>query len=256
MEKLSKQPLLEVVFELHWKSKKGYPDPEYKLIIGAFYEHIKGEFPVFDPLPTANIPEEAIPPNSKIVQYRFWSEKRNWPVVQLGPGILTVNMNKDYEDWATFKPIIENVVEKFFSSHPNKENLILERLILKYLDFFHFNFSKTNVLDYLKGKLHVNLVVDLGDDPRKANLVEVPMNIDLKLEYQIKEPEGVLGFRFFRASIEGKEGLVMESYVISKDFPQSDLSKEFISLWLDQAHNMTDFIFSNLIRGELMEELR
>lgn len=256
MEKLSKQPLIEVVFELHWRSKKGYPDPDYRLLIGAFYEHIKSEFPVFEPLPTVHIPEEAIPPNNKIVQYRFWSENKTWPVVQLGPGILTVNMNKNYGGWATFKPVIEKVVEKFLNSYPNKENLALERLILKYLDVFRVDFSKDNVLDYLKSKLHVNLSVDLGDDPRKANLSEAPINIDLKLEHQINEPEGVLGFRFFKALVEDEEGLVMESYVISKESPQSDLTKESIAIWLDQAHNMTEFIFSNLIRGELMEELK
>lgn len=256
MEKLSKQPLVEVIFELHWKSNKAYPDPDYRLIIGAFYEHIKNEFPVFEPLPTANIPEEAIPPNNKIIQYRFWSENKAWPVVQLGPGIVTVNMNNDYEVWDTFKSVIEKVVEKFFNSHPDKESLVLERLSLKYLDFFQLDFLKDNILNYLKSKLHINLSVDLGADPRKAYLSPSPVNIDLKLEHQINKPEGVLGFRFFKAPLEDKEGLVMESYIVSREFPQVSLSKESISTWLDQAHELTDFIFSNLIRGELMEELK
>ncbi len=256
MEKLSKQPLVEVIFELHWNSKNGYPDSYYKLIIGAFYEHIKKEFPVFEPLITANIPEEAIPPESRIVQYRFWSENKTWPVVQLGPGILTVNMNEDYGGWNTFKPVIEKVTDKFLKSHPYIEDLVLEELILKYIDVFYIDFSKNNVLDYLKNKLHIDLQVDLENDPRKANLSEIPINVDIKLEYQINEPEGILGFRFFKAFVKEKEGLVLESYVVSKQILGFDLSKEFIATWLDKAHDMTDFIFSNLIRGKLMEELK
>ena len=256
MEKLSKQPLLEVVFELHWKSKKGYPDPNYKLIIGSFYDHIKSRFPVFEPLMTASIPEEAIPPNNRIVQYRFWSKNKVWPVVQLGSGIITVNMNKDYESWNKFKPVIEEVIDNFLKSHPSIENLILEKLILRYIDVLPFDFSKNNVLDYIRNKLHVNLIIDLGDDQRKTKLSEAPINIDLKLEHLISEPEGILGFRFFKATIEGRDVLAMESYVISREYPQIEFSREPIGVWLDKAHNMTDFIFSSLIRGELLEELK
>ena len=258
MDKLSKQPLIEVAFELHWGNKKSFPlDPNYRLVVGAIYEHVRDKFPEFETLPTVNIPEEALPPNSRIIQYRFWTKNRRWPVVQLGPGILTVNMNKDYEKWENFKPIIADVVEKFLKVYPVKEDLFIHRLILKYLDAFSFDFLNNNILDFLERKLHVSINIDFEKEERIERFSQNPLNIDFKLEYSLNEPEGLLGVRFLKALVENKEeSLVMESYVVSSERPSVEPNTESITNWLDKAHDMTDFIFSNLIRGELKEELR
>ena len=258
MYKLSKQPLIEVVFELHWGNKKTFPvDLNYRLIIGALYEHIREDFPEFETLPTVNIPEGAVPPEAKIIQYRFWKKNKKWPIVQLGPGILTVNMNKDYEKWEKFKPIIRDVVEKFLKIYPDKENLFIHRLVLKYLDAFAFDFLNKNILDFLKNKLHVSINIDFGEDERRERFSPNPLNIDFRLDYSLNEPEGLLGVRFLKALIENKEeSLVMESYVVSSERPPVEPDTESIINWLDKAHDMTDFVFSNLIRGELEEELK
>ena len=258
MYKLSKQPLIEVVFEFHWGNKDSFPfDPNYRLMVGAIYEHIRDRFPEFETLPTVNIPEEALPPNSKIIQYRFWTKNKKWPVVQLGPGILTVNMNKDYEKWENFKPIIIDVVDKFLTVYPVREKLFIHRLILKYLDAFTFDFLNNNILDFLKDKLHVSISIDFEEEERKERFSLNPLNLDLKLEYSLNDPEGLLGVRFLKALLENKEeSLVMESYVISSERPSVEPTTESVTKWLDKAHDMTDFIFSNLIRGELEEELR
>ncbi len=258
MHKLSKQPLIEVVFELHWGNKNSFPfDPNYRLIVGAVYEHIRNGFPEFETLPTINIPEEALPPNSKVIQYRFWAKNRRWPIVQMGPGILTVNMNKDYEKWESFKPIISDVVRKFLTAYPDRENLFIHKLVLKYLDAFPFDFLNNSILDFLESKLHVSINIDFENDERIERFSQNPLNLDFKLEYSLNEPEGLLGVRFLKAIIENREeSLVMESYVISSERPPVEPDTESIMDWLDKAHDMTDFVFSNLIRGELERELR
>lgn len=258
MYKLSKQLLIEVIFEMHWGNKNSFPiDPNHRLIVGALYEHIREDFPQFEALATVNIPEDAMPPDNKIIQYRFWSKGRRWPVVQLGPGILTVNMNKDYENWGSFRAVIKHVVENFLSVYPVKEELFIHRLALKYLDAFPFDFFNKNILDFLKNKLHISINVDFGRDERSGKLSPNPINLDFRLDYFLSEPDGLLGVRFLKSLIEkGKESLVMESYVISSERPPVKPDTEDIMNWLDKAHNMTDFIFSNLIRGELEEELR
>jgi len=44
--KLSKQPLIEVAFELHWKNKENEViDLNYRLLIGSLYEYLKEKFP-------------------------------------------------------------------------------------------------------------------------------------------------------------------------------------------------------------------
>ncbi|GAB6073292.1 hypothetical protein JCM14244_16690 [Venenivibrio stagnispumantis] len=260
MYKLSKQPLVEVAFELYWGNKnKGdlYFDPNYRLIIGALYERIKEKFPEFETLPTVNIPIEALPSGSKIVQYRFWSKNRKWPVVQVGPNILTVNMNKEYEKWENFKPLVLKVVNNFFSIYPDKENLFIDNLALKYLDAFPFDFINDNVLEFLKKKLHVNIGIDFGEEERRNRFPENPISVECKLEYFLNEPKGLLGVHFFKGLIENKkESLFIESHVESLQMSNIEPNIESISNWLDKAHEMTDFIFSSIIRGELEEELR
>ncbi len=255
---LSKQPLIEVVFELHWGNKKNLSfDPAHRLLIGALYEHIREDFSEFETLPTINIPEQALPPDSRVIQFRFWTKGKNWPVVQLGPGILTVNMNKDYKKWESFKPIIENVVDKFLKVYPDKENLFIHRLILKYLNAFPFDFLNKNIFDYLKCKLHISIDIDFGDDKRKERFSTNPLNIDFRLDFPLNEPEGLLGIRFLKAFVENKqESLIMENYVISSENPFVEPNTRSIMNWLEKAHDMTNFVFSSLIRGELEEELK
>jgi len=253
--KLSKQPLIEVSFELHWKNKENeIIDPNYRLLIGSLYEHMKEKFPEYESLPTVHIPEEALPPKNKIIQYRFWSKNKTWPVVQLGHRILTVNMNKNYDKWETFKPIIEYVVNKFLEAYPKKDALTLEKLILRYLDAFPFNFIDNNILEFLKDKLHTNINIDFGEDKRKQRMDYKPISINFRLTYILHEPEGLLELGFFKGTVEARENLIMESVVLSQDDPSINPETSEIMSWLDKAHDMTDFVFSQLIRGKLEEE--
>lgn len=256
MKKLSKQPLIEVFFELHWGNEGSYPlDRNYQLIIGLLYSSIRESFPEFEVLTTANIPQEGIPPQIKIVQYRFWTEGKKWPVVQLGPGILTVNMDKNYESWADFKNNIKYVLERFLEVYPDKEHLFIEKLSLRYIDAFPFDFLSDNVLKYLKEKLHTEVNIDVGDE-RERLFSWNPIDLSLALEYVLEKPKGFLGIKFFKALVEEKESLILESFVASEDRPQIRPASDVILAWLEDAHEMTDFVFERLIRGELEEELK
>lgn len=165
-------------------------------------------------------------------------------------------MNKNYNKWKTFKPIIEYVVNKFLEAYPKKDALALEKLILRYLDAFPFNFIDNNILEFLKDKLHTNINVDFGEDKRKQRMDNKPISINFRLAYILHEPEGLLELGFFKGTVEARENLIMESVVLSQDDPSINPETSEIMGWLDKAHDMTDFVFSQLIRGKLEEELR
>ncbi len=255
MEKLSKQPLIEVIFEFHWFNKRSFTDPQYRFLIGSLYESLRDKFSKYEILPTANIPPETLPHDVKIVQYRFKNKDYGWPVVQLGPGILTVNMNENYDTWDKFKPVIEEVLAKFLKSYTEKESLGIDKLILKYIDAFDFKKDTEDVLNYLKEKLHTTVELSFGDDTRKNLLKQTPKNLEIRLEYEVSEPKGFAGIRFLTVPIKGRDHLIMESFVVSDEIVE-DVELSYVSNWLDKAHNITDFIFSSLIRGSLMEELK
>jgi len=85
-------------------------DPHYKILVGSLYEQLKEEYPFHQQLPTAFIPDEML---GYLVQHRFRKGENQWPLVQIGPGIITVNDTEGYI-WEDFKNRIERVVNILF----------------------------------------------------------------------------------------------------------------------------------------------
>jgi uncharacterized protein (TIGR04255 family) len=229
MEEVSKQSLIEVIFEFHWFNKRVSLDLQYGFLIGSLYENLKDNFPNYEVLPTARIPLKALPHDLKIIQYRFRCKNYDWPVVQLGPGVLTVNLNENHDTWDKIKPVIEEVLTKFLKSYPKKEDLGIDKLVLKYLNAF--DLKKDTKL----------LTVEL-------NLNQTSKNLDIRLEYELMELEGLAGIRFFNFPLKGQENLIVESYVVSDEIVK-EVELSYISNWLDNAHNIIDFVLSKLRRN-------
>lgn len=92
-EKLSKAPLQEVVFEIHWKldflAEQGlYNDPGFAFASGRFSELAVREYSKYISLKPPTIPEQLFA--FKAV-HQFWKEDNTYPVMQLGLGLFTVN---------------------------------------------------------------------------------------------------------------------------------------------------------------------
>ena len=93
---LKNKPLIEAIFEIRWKLQEGPEkgmriDPHYKLLIGRIYEKIKDKYTFHEQLPTASMPDEIA---GYIIQHRFRKKENEWPLIQLGPGIITLNDTK------------------------------------------------------------------------------------------------------------------------------------------------------------------
>jgi len=99
---LSKKPLVEAIFELRWKLQEPTPgikiDPNYKLLVGGIYDKIRQSYPFYEQLPTSALPDEIA---AYVVQHRFRKATDGWPLVQIGPGVITVNDTEGYT-WDDF----------------------------------------------------------------------------------------------------------------------------------------------------------
>ena len=88
---LKNKPLVEAIFELKWELEEPTPgikvDKHYKILIGSLYEKIKSDYPYIEQLATSSMPDEI---SGYIVQHRFRKEENGWPLVQIGPGIVTL----------------------------------------------------------------------------------------------------------------------------------------------------------------------
>src|SRR5947209_1729030 len=120
---LVKKPLVEAILEVRWALETKQPgtqiDPQYKLLLGRFQERVRDRYPEYEQLPAAALPDELIPYN---VQHRFRRNANGWPLVQLGPGLLTVNETETY-DWTTFRPLTLEAFQKLFEAYPQPERL-------------------------------------------------------------------------------------------------------------------------------------
>ena len=104
---LKNKPLVEAIFELRWELEEqvsgAKTDPHYKILIGRMYDRVKDDYPYHEELPTATIPDEIA---GYIIQHRFRKDKDMWPLIQVGPGIVTLNDTEGYV-WDDFEERIK-----------------------------------------------------------------------------------------------------------------------------------------------------
>ncbi len=153
---LKSKPLIEALLEVRWSvdSVPG-PDPHYQLLIGRLYDRLQSEYPFHQPLEVAQLPTE-IAAQAGVVQHQLRAAPEGWPIIQIGPGIMTVNVTSDYT-WADFGSRCRNAVERLFEVHPSSKELQVASTTLRYIDAIDFDWAADNVLEFLREKMKVNV---------------------------------------------------------------------------------------------------
>lgn len=248
---LKNKPLVEAIFELRWELEEnengGKHDPNYPLIIGSLYDKIKKKYPIHEQLPTSNIPHEMA---EYIVQHQFKHED-GWPLIQLGPGILTFNDTEKYV-WEDFITQISDNLNDFFNSYPNIEKFKVSRLELRYIDSVEFNY-KENVFDFLRKKMKLDISLD-DSLYKDVDLDNIPSGFDFILGHNTNKPNGIMLLRFGRGKVNDIDNIIWETIIRSnEDLPQE--LKDILN-WLNEAHELLHDWFFKIIDGELLERFR
>lgn len=248
---LKNKPLVEAIFELRWNLQEPAPgmkiDPHYKLLIGRLYDKLNDEYPFHEQLPAAAMPDEIV---GHMVQHRFRRDKDKWPLVQIGPGIITVNDTEGYV-WEDFEERILRAVSTIFEVYPeSKDNLKVNRLLLRYIDAITFDFEKDDVFTFLNEqmKTEINIYQKLFEGTRVEKL---PLDLDLRFSFASREPDGAIHIRFARGKRRESDALIWETMVESGSEDVPKVQNE-IPDWIREAHNLTDDWFFKLIAGELL----
>lgn len=162
MPKLPNAPLQEAIFEIRWEldiepSGNQQLDMGYGLAQGKLQEIARKQFPVYKRKLPHGVPDQ-------LLQYQtvnqYWSGEETWPVLQLGPGIFTLNDTEKNYDWPnTYFPLIKNALDWIYKAYDEK--LLINVASLRYIDSVklkdynfegrwqdfiheHFNFSFVN----------------------------------------------------------------------------------------------------------------
>jgi uncharacterized protein (TIGR04255 family) len=249
-KQLKNKPLVEAILELHWALTSPAPghefDPHYKLLLGRLYDRLQEKYPEHEQLPTAAIPDELV---GHVVQHRFRTSAKGWPLVQVGPGILTVNSTAEYTWEDVFRPRAVDVVARLYDAHPKRAELKITNLTLRYIDAVDFDYSQENAYDFLKDKLKVSvdLPTNLFDD---TGVEKRPETFVWQSTFRCSNPKGRASIRFATGQKEGKPAIIWETMVQSSENDVPPMPSGF-EAWIDDAHTITNDWFFKLIAGEL-----
>jgi uncharacterized protein (TIGR04255 family) len=243
-KKLKNAPLKEAIFQLFWElpvDESGFPvDEEFDLAQGIFASEIKKQFPVHKRLFRQNDPIKIYP--SPV--HQFWVDELKWPVVQFGPGILTVNdtdANYIWED--NYRPNIYKAIEILLLSY--QKPIQFSKISLQYIDLVDLPYEKSEAPAFISenlqtdlisrykinGKLaalQINQVFDLGDQ----SLLNI--NIQTAVNNVTKKPAVTW---------------------ITKIEKTAKMDKETIFSWIDYAHDISSATFIEMLNPDFYDSL-
>jgi uncharacterized protein (TIGR04255 family) len=246
---LKNKPLVETILEVKWALVSPVPnvklDPHYKLLLGRLYERLSDEYPKHEQLPSAMIPDEM---SAHSVQQRFRHAADDWPLIQLGPGIMTVNDTHKYI-WDDFCGRSLTAVQKLFEAHPKPSDLKVDSLLLRYINAIELDYHSSDVYEFLREKMNVSITFPeelFKDNPVQAT----PSHFSWHSAYSCDDPKAMVIVRFATGEKEGRPALLWETMVHSYGLDIPELPDGF-ALWIDAAHAITDDWFFKLIEGDL-----
>ena len=247
-------PLAEVIFELRWEIENDEQtgrmrDPAYPMMYGRLYERFKKDFPEIEDLPSTQAHPEATP---FIPRHRMRQGKNGYPLMQVGPGILTINMAKEYS-WSTWKKWILRVIESVIELYsPTKIPLNFIKAEIRYVNAIRFDLARENPLSFLAEKLHTKIEID-SELFEKNQINHRPNSVGLNLAYVLDKPSAQLALSMNLGQFDGKPAYILQTLVHSfGEMVPSD--KESFEPWLEDSHEVALHCFQVFCKGALMEK--
>ena len=241
---LPNKPLVEAIFEFRWRIPGEEGDPHYPLFVGRLYDRVQPQYPFHEPLPTSMIP---LPAAANVIQHRFRVQKGRWPLVQVGPGLVTVNDTEGYI-WQDFGRQAKSLMKAIYEAYPEPQQLNVANLVLRYLDAFELDLNQ-DMLDYLSDKLKskVSFPSELFRDTAVSTC---PKTLNIMASFITEKPKGNILVRFGSGTHKEKPALIMELAVRSDASDLPSMPEGFEG-WVEDAHKLTDDWFFKFIEGEL-----
>lgn len=254
-QKLSKAPLVEAILEVRWKLVEQAPgvavDPRYKVLVGRLYDRLEKIYPFHEPLPTASMPDEML---GYVVQHRFRVTENRWPLVQVGPGVVTLNETENYA-WDDFEVRSQQLIDWLFTVYPDAQHpLNIAGLQLRYIDAIPFEFDREDIFAFMADKLKIRLSLPPAMF-QNAPIGSLPVGFNTLFSFPTHAPKGAIRLRFARGARNGRDALIWETVVQSDEADVPAMPAGFKG-WLANAHALTHDLFFKLIEGPLEESFR
>ena len=92
-----------------------------------------------------------------VVQHRFRKSANGWPLVQVGPGIVTLNDTGAYV-WDDFSARGKQLLQCLSEVYPDESwPLVVNNLQLRHIDAIPFDYKASNILDFIGDNLKIRI---------------------------------------------------------------------------------------------------
>jgi len=249
MAKLPNAPLQEVIFEVKWaldikeETNQTY-DKGFDIAAGKISGIIQNQFPVVQ----RKLPEE-IPNNFLNYQtvYQYKSGEQTWPILQLGPGIFTVNDTDKNYDWnKTYFPLIKKSINWLEKAYTKKLNYRFASL--KYIDTIKvndYNFTG-DWKNFICDKLNVSFQNQFDIE---AKMSDVQINQSFKLADQSQLQVSVSSGKTNKQN----EPLLIWQIGIQK---QKMFEKKDLFEWLVRSHDISSDLFKKIVKPDFYDSFK
>lgn len=238
MSKLPKAPLVEVVFELKWDIKMKSDLDDFQYLYGDLYANLKDEFPNRERLTPLEIPFDAL---INIPVFRFTKNENKYPLIQIGPGVISINTLNEFYVWEDFRENIHQLLDILKDIYPKFQTLkIIPALI--YIDFLKFNDSNTKGYNFINQNFNISINSNILND-----IDSTISDININTNYQIGTD--ILSIRINEGKANNStDGIVLQTKVNGNG---QSYDKESLKEWLESAHLLSSKTFKSLIKEDL-----
>ena len=239
MSKLPNAPLLEVIYELRWILSNPKDLSDFQYLHGDLYNAQKKFYPVRQNLVPIELPSQMFV-NNPI--FRFRTEVNGYPLFQLGPGVLTLNTVDSKYHWEEYFQWCKELTNAFIQVYPKAKEFKFKPNLI-YIDFYKFDFSNDDIIEFINKKLNINF----GQRFFKSDLN--PNTVSGSFGY--KTDDGSLNLSFNKGKDQaGNEGLVLKTQL---DGDETSLNTNTLYMWLEKAHEFCSNLFKDMTKGELYD---
>lgn len=177
--------------------------------------------------------------------HRFRAGVNDYPLVQVGPCIVTVNTIDSKYNWDEYETRIVNVIENLQTVYALKHHHNVQ-LVIQYIDFLKFDFQKGDIVKYLKDNLNLSINQEFYKGKNEAN--------QLLLGLSFPNDLGVLSVNFGRGlDMKSNQGISINTNIFSHTIkPEPTIIKE----WLNKAHELCSQIFKDMTKGKLYDSFK
>ena len=249
-------PLIEVIAEIHWATSqltlhsKLKSDPHYKQFEQGFENYLSDlEFSDVHEMFPSDIPLEL---TAYRPRKRFRKAPGQWPLAQIGPGLVTVNIVPPYNGWKEFESFLFKVIDGTFKCYPNaKSSLVVEKLHLRYIDGFDSRFGFDQYAEFAKQMLGFNSILPKEFLQQCAkDGAELPYVS--KSRFLNDSPDGSIGgIKVAPGKFNDEDALIMEMYCESSFEDESFVSADNVKKWFQDAHRCLSNQFNIVVTPEL-----